>query len=163
MGYLADALKHLSSDKEFIFVGTGVIVINEYNQILMGKRTDNNEWCIPGGSLELHESIEECAVRELWEETKIKTNADKLKLNAVKFIDKPINKNGRDIYVVSVSYVVREYDDIELSLDSREFSKYGWFTEEEIQSIFDVITPYTQAGLAEFFKQERNKGNGFKN
>ena len=152
MGYLADALKSIEKDREFIFVGTGVIVLAG-DRILMGKRTDNNEWCIPGGSLELHESLEECAVRELYEETNIKANPKDLKLNAVKFIDEPINKNGRAIYVVSVSFVVTEFDDSEMSLDSREFSKYGWFSHEEIELIIDAITPYTREGLKAFFEQ----------
>ena len=153
MGYLADALKNIENDKEFIFVGTGVIVVDDQDRILMGRRTDNGEWCIPGGSLELHETLEECASRELFEETGIKSKASDMALNAAKFIQSPINKNGRNIYVVSISFVVLEYDDSELYFDSREFSKYGWFNSDEIRLIFDKITPYTREGLMEYFKK----------
>ena len=151
MGYLADALRDIQSNRDFIFVGTGVIVVNEQGNILMGKRTDNNEWCIPGGSLEIGEQLEECASRELYEETGIRAKPEHMILNAAKFIPEPINKNGRRIFVVSISFIASEYDDIELELDSREFSKYGWFSKDEIERIFDVVTPYTRAGLTEYF------------
>ena len=155
MGYLADALREIQSDRDFIFVGTGVIVEDLEGRILLGKRTDNNEWCIPGGSLEIGESLEECAARELWEETSIKASPSDMILNAAKFLNTPINKNGRKIFVVSISYIASNYDDTEFELDSREFSKYGWFTEEEIIKILDIVTPYTREGLIEYFKNRR--------
>jgi 8-oxo-dGTP pyrophosphatase MutT (NUDIX family) len=153
MGYLADMLRELSSDKNVIFVGTGVIVPNNQGKILMGCRTDNNTWCIPGGSLEIGESLEECAARELFEETGIKSNSKDMILNAAKVVPEPVIKNGRSIYIVSISFVIRDYSLLDFQLDSREFSKYGWFTEEETNLIFDEITPYTQLAIKEYFRK----------
>lgn len=45
-----------------------VAIINN-NSILMLKRTDNSKWALPGGTLELNESMIDCAVREVKEET----------------------------------------------------------------------------------------------
>jgi 8-oxo-dGTP diphosphatase len=55
-------------------VGVGLFVFNEKtNAILMAKRkTKHKGYCLPGGHLELYETVEECAVRELLEETNLK-------------------------------------------------------------------------------------------
>ena len=48
-----------------------VIVVNERGEILMMRRTDNENWAVPGGGMDLGESIVETAVRETKEETGI--------------------------------------------------------------------------------------------
>ncbi len=45
------------------------VAIIKNNEILMLKRADNNKWTLPGGTLELNESMIACAVREVKEET----------------------------------------------------------------------------------------------
>ncbi|MEM2194208.1 MAG: NUDIX hydrolase [Candidatus Methanomethylicia archaeon] len=55
-------------------VGVGVVVIDESNRILLVKRKyppGAGKWSIPGGHLELGESLYEAAIRELYEETGI--------------------------------------------------------------------------------------------
>lgn len=52
-------------------VGIGVIVINN-GKVLLGKRKNahgEGTWCYPGGHLEYGESFEDCAKREVMEET----------------------------------------------------------------------------------------------
>jgi ADP-ribose pyrophosphatase YjhB (NUDIX family) len=46
-----------------------VVLRDNQNRILLQKRTDFNLWGLPGGVLELGESIRSCAKRELCEET----------------------------------------------------------------------------------------------
>lgn len=53
-------------------VGLGVLIFNTSNQILLGKRKNAHgasSWAPPGGHLEFGESFEECAIREVLEET----------------------------------------------------------------------------------------------
>src|SRR3954471_14585046 len=45
------------------------IVVDEAGRILLHRRRDNEMWALPGGVMELGESIAECAVREVREET----------------------------------------------------------------------------------------------
>lgn len=64
----------MDGDKKRPKVGVGAVVIKE-GKILLGKRkgtVGNGEWAISGGHLEFGESVEECAVRELAEETGLK-------------------------------------------------------------------------------------------
>ncbi|MEV4096693.1 NUDIX hydrolase [Streptosporangium saharense] len=48
-----------------------VIVVNDAGDILMIRRTDNGNWAVPGGAIDLGESLPQAAVRETLEETGI--------------------------------------------------------------------------------------------
>jgi len=48
-----------------------VIVVNDQGEILLIRRTDNRNWAVPGGGMDLGESITDTAVRETREETGI--------------------------------------------------------------------------------------------
>jgi ADP-ribose pyrophosphatase YjhB (NUDIX family) len=48
-----------------------VIVTNEAGDLLLIRRTDNDNWAVPGGAIDLGESIPQAAVRETLEETGI--------------------------------------------------------------------------------------------
>jgi ADP-ribose pyrophosphatase YjhB (NUDIX family) len=48
-----------------------VIVVNDLGEILMIRRTDNGNWAVPGGAMDLGESMTDAAVRETKEETGI--------------------------------------------------------------------------------------------
>ena len=54
-------------------VGIGVIVLKD-GKVLLGKRRGAHgagSWSFPGGHLEFNEKLEDCARREVWEETGI--------------------------------------------------------------------------------------------
>ena len=48
--------------------GTGII-FNESNEVLLQLRSDNYWWGLPGGGMDPGESLSECTVREVYEET----------------------------------------------------------------------------------------------
>jgi ADP-ribose pyrophosphatase YjhB (NUDIX family) len=48
-----------------------VIVVNEGGKILMIRRTDNGNWAVPGGAIDLGESLVDAAIRETREESGI--------------------------------------------------------------------------------------------
>ena len=55
--------------------GVGIVVLNKKNQIFLAKRIDNpkNFWQMPQGGIDHGEEFFEAAIRELEEETSIKT------------------------------------------------------------------------------------------
>lgn len=157
MGYLSDIVKQLSKEQNVIFAGTGVTVENKEGKLSLACRTDKGQWSLPGGSLEIGETLEECAIRELFEETGIVVKEKDLVLNSAKAILQPIIKNDRQIFIVSVAYRTKIYDITEFSMDSREFTKYGWLSIEEIDSISGLITPYSVEAIDEY-KKQLNRG-----
>jgi ADP-ribose pyrophosphatase YjhB (NUDIX family) len=46
-----------------------VVVVNDAGDILMIRRTDNDNWAVPGGAIDLGESVAQAAVRETLEES----------------------------------------------------------------------------------------------
>tara|TARA_B100001750_G_C15040001_1_gene366156 strand:+ start:40 stop:513 length:474 start_codon:yes stop_codon:yes gene_type:complete len=55
--------------------GVGIVVLNKKNQVFLAKRIDNpkNFWQMPQGGVDNEEEFYEAAIRELEEETSIKT------------------------------------------------------------------------------------------
>lgn len=48
-----------------------VVVVNAEGEILLIRRSDNDNWAVPGGAIDLGESLAEAAIRETKEETGI--------------------------------------------------------------------------------------------
>ncbi|MFF5249102.1 NUDIX hydrolase [Streptosporangium sp. NPDC000095] len=49
-----------------------VVVTKEAGEILMIRRSDNGNWAVPGGAIDLGESLPEAAIRETLEETGVR-------------------------------------------------------------------------------------------
>lgn len=53
-----------------IRVGCAAVIFSlDRSQILLTRRRDNGLWCLPGGKLDPGETVSECIVREVLEET----------------------------------------------------------------------------------------------
>lgn len=68
MGYIME-LRKIVGKRPLIMAGAAVLLINEKNELLLQLRQDNNCWGLAGGALELGETLEQTAMRELFEET----------------------------------------------------------------------------------------------
>jgi ADP-ribose pyrophosphatase YjhB (NUDIX family) len=49
-----------------------VVVVNGAGEILLIRRADNDNWALPGGALDIGESLPDAGVRETFEETGIR-------------------------------------------------------------------------------------------
>ena len=61
------------NEKQFVRVGVGVIIQNKEGNVLIGKRKGSHAqyYSIPGGNMEIGESFEQTATREIQEETNL--------------------------------------------------------------------------------------------
>lgn len=56
-------------DPNSLVVAASAVVVDEHGAILMQRRADSGYWALPGGGMELDESLPGAAVREIREET----------------------------------------------------------------------------------------------
>lgn len=68
--YIQKMRSKLGRDK-FIHPAARIIVENETNEVLIIKRNDNGRIGLPAGAIEENETIKECIIREVREETGI--------------------------------------------------------------------------------------------
>lgn len=108
MSYISELRKKVGS-MPIIMSAAGVIIIDRYNRVLLQKRSDNMTWGLPGGALELGESLEEAATREVFEETGL--TVDRLKIFGVFSGEDMYYKypNGDEVYIVSTIYYTRHF------------------------------------------------------
>lgn len=107
--------------------GTILVVFNDKKEILMQLRSDYKQWGFPGGGLELGESLEDTAKRELEEETG-------LILDTLKLIDVVSGKetyrvypNGDEVYDITAIYEVTGYHG-DIKINDDESLDFKWFS-----------------------------------
>ncbi len=123
-------------------VGVGIIVFGKDGKMLLGKRKGSHgsgEWSFAGGHLEFGETVEECAMRELSEETGLK--ALSIKMGAW------VNDIIEEKHYVTLFVVVDEFEgDLQL-LEPDKCEGWHWFEGNSlpqplfapIRSLFKVI------------------------
>ena len=70
---MSELRKHIGS-RAILSIGATILVVNDDMEILFQHRSDTLDWGLPGGSMELNETLEETAARELYEETGLEAN-----------------------------------------------------------------------------------------
>ena len=102
-------LRKIVGKRTLLQVGASVIVEDENGKILLQLRSDNHCWGYPGGSVELDETVEDAAARELFEETGL--IAEDLKLFGV-FSGKELHyvyPNGDEVSNIDIVFTCKRY------------------------------------------------------
>ena len=106
MGYIKEIRKYVGHSP--IMVTAAMCIIYDKDKgILLEKRTDNGMWCVPGGALELGETLEEGLRREVKEETSL--DIFNPKLFDVKAGLHMVYPNKDEVYYTDVVYEINEY------------------------------------------------------
>ncbi|MBN6205116.1 NUDIX hydrolase [Ralstonia pickettii] len=123
-------LRQYVGHKPIILPGSVVIILNEQNEVLLQKRRDGG-WGLPGGLMDLGESFEEVAKREVFEETGLIIQNLKL-LNVFSGAEHYLKvQNGDELYSVTAVYYTSDVDG-EIKIDYSESEKIQYFSMNDL-------------------------------
>jgi ADP-ribose pyrophosphatase YjhB (NUDIX family) len=131
MAYFEE-LRKLVGHRPLILPGAVVIILDKENRILLQQRNEpRKRWGLPGGIMELGESIEETAGREVKEETGLHVNSLHL-LNVYSGKNYHVKvENGDEFYVVTIAYYTKDIQG-NLQLDKKEGLNIQYFSKDDI-------------------------------
>ncbi len=134
-------------------LGCSAAIFDEHKRVLLTRRADNGQWCLPGGGMESGESAAEACERETFEETGLKIRVKRL-VGVYSHPDQlVIYPDGNKVFIVALHFEA-EIIGGELGL-SNETTDFGYFTLEEVKGmeligrheerILDTLENYPQA------------------
>ena len=120
-------------------IAVNAFVFNGQGQVLLAKRTDNGLWCVPGGHVDLGETLAQACTRELFEETGLKAEVVKL----IGIYSDPKGSlhiaQGQEWHTVRVSFLCKVTGGT--MTPSEETSEIAYF---DVKRLPDLITDHAQ-------------------
>jgi 8-oxo-dGTP pyrophosphatase MutT (NUDIX family) len=139
VSYLLE-LRKLVGSRPLFSPGACVVAFDREGRALLQRRSDTNTWGFPGGSMELGDSLEDTARRELLEETGLRASnlefVTMLSGEAFRFT----YPNGDEIYNVAAIFVTREPTGE--ARHDHESLELRWFAPHEVPE--DLAGPITR-------------------
>ena len=116
-----------------IRLGCSAAIFDEQGRVFLTRRTDNGQWCLPGGRMESGESVAEACEREVLEETGLHVRVKRL-VGVYSHPDQlVIYPDGNKAHIVALHFeaeVVGGQPDV-----SNETTGFGYFTLAEIETL----------------------------
>lgn len=139
--YIQKIRSKLGQDK-FIHPAARIIIENEENQILIIERSDNGNFGIVAGALEENETIEECIIREVKEETGLSL----LEVELIGISTNPKNEtveypNGDKIQYFTIEFYSNKWEG-EIKIEDVNEVKKAQFMDSSIK---DKLPPNEQS------------------
>lgn len=140
MDYISNLRKHIGT-QPIIMCGANVIIVNRNCEILLHHRTDRDWWGLPGGAMELGESLEDTARREVLEEVNLECG--ELELFNVYSGPELYYKypDGNEVYNVTAKYICKNFKG-EIVVEKTEGRDARFFAIDEVpKNLSSTIVP----------------------
>lgn len=130
MNYI-EHLRSLVGQEKVIMIVAGAFVFDKENRLLLQRRTDNKSWGLPGGFMELGETVQETAKREVFEETGLRLGKlDLFGIYSGPEYDKTF-PNGDQVSMVQLLFTCNEYEGKLVSHNSESLDN-GFFSLDQL-------------------------------
>lgn len=122
----------------------GTFIVNKENELfLMKSHKWNDMWVVPGGHIELHETIEQALIREAKEETNIDVVDPKF-ICLWEYINE--DEFHMPKHMIFLNYRVKPISfDVKLNNEGQE---YGWFSKEAARKL--PLNKYTRLTIEKY-------------
>ena len=122
--------------ERFSGMGVSVVLASEDGRLLMLQHVNEKHWRRPAGYCELGENAAQTAVREMWEELRLRIEVQRIigvyaNLNST-------YANGDQVRVVGVVFAARIRGG-SLQIDGTEVASMAWMTPEQIMASIDPV------------------------
>ena len=142
MSQYEDNLSHISP-----LMAASAAVFRD-GRLLLQKREDNGLWGLPGGLVEVGETLAEAAQRELWEETNVRGRVSKL----LGIFDSRVWRTTSKSHMYHFVFLV-DAEDSSVPAAGPETTDVGFFSEEDLPP----LTPGAHKRVPFIFKQMRGE------
>jgi ADP-ribose pyrophosphatase YjhB (NUDIX family) len=142
-------MRKLIGNETLLTVGCGVIIEDD-DRILLQHRTDADNWCIPGGVMEIGESFEQTAIRETLEETGL--DVQNIELFGIYSGEKGFAEysNGDTVYSVQIIFISKHYNG-ELKQKGQESREHKFFKRSELPN---NLNPHQERFILDWAKKK---------
>lgn len=114
-------------------LGCSAAIFDEQGRVLLTKRLDNGQWCLPSGGMESGESAAEACEREVFEETGLSVRVKRL-VGVYSHPDQLTVYSETDKFQIVALHFEAEIIGGQLGL-SDETSDFGYFTMKEVEGL----------------------------
>ncbi|MFI9121334.1 NUDIX hydrolase [Streptomyces bikiniensis] len=122
---------HETAGHQLLFLpGVSAVVFDDHGRVLLGRRSDNGRWAVIGGIVEPGEQPADCAVREVYEETAVRCEVERIV--SVETLRKPVvYPNGDQCQFMDVAFRCRAVGG-EARVNDDESTEVGWFEVDDL-------------------------------
>ncbi|MFB7032005.1 MULTISPECIES: NUDIX domain-containing protein [unclassified Streptomyces] len=123
-------LRETAGHQLLFLPGVSAVVFDDRGRVLLGRRSDNGRWAIIGGIVEPGEQPADCAVREVYEETAVRCEVERIVI--VETLRKPVvYPNGDQCQFMDVTFRCRAVGG-EARVNDEESTEVGWFDVDDL-------------------------------
>src|SRR6266508_650361 len=116
-----------------IRLGCSAAILDKHGRILLTRRADNGQWCLPDGAVESGESLAEACEREVLEETGLSVRVKRL-VGVYSHPDQlVVYKDGHKVQMVAIHFEAEVIEGEPILSD--ETTDFGYFTLEDVETM----------------------------
>jgi 8-oxo-dGTP pyrophosphatase MutT (NUDIX family) len=129
--FVAKLRAHIGHDLLWLPSATAV-VFDERQRVLLGRRSDNGAWELPGGIVDPAEQPADAAIREVFEETGVIAEPERL---VAVWVSPPLAyPNGDQVQYLDLTFRCRAIGGA-ARVNDAESSDVGWFADDALPRV----------------------------